>query len=120
MVAWAGLILFLSSRPVDDLPDVGFSMSDKLAHAAVYGVLGALVARALCRPGVGVAVVAVACVAAFGLFDEWSQSFSPGREPDLADAVADTIGAAAGYAAVLRYYRGRWRRSSGPSATSTR
>lgn len=113
---WAGLILWFSAQPADDLPDVGFAVPDKLVHGAIYAVLGALVARALRRPGVAALLCAVAVIAGFGLFDEWTQSFSPGRQPDLADALADTLGAATGY---LGYYLRPWR-SSGPSATSTR
>lgn len=110
-VAWAGIILFLSAQPARRLPDVGFRFSDKLVHAAVYAVLGALVARALARtrrPLTAVAAaVAVAVVAGFGLFDEWTQSFSPGRSPDLIDAVADAVGATAGFLLAMRYHRGR-------------
>ena len=113
---WAAVILWFSSQPADDLPDVGFQVPDKLVHAAIYALLGALVARALRRRGLAVALAAVAAIAAFGLFDEWTQSFSPGRTPDLRDALADTLGAAAGY---LGYALRPWR-SSGRSATSTR
>jgi VanZ family protein len=119
VVLWAALILWFSAQPADDLPDVGFQVPDKLVHASIYAVLGALVARALRRRGAVVALAAIAAIAAFGLFDEWTQHFSPGRQPDLADALADTLGAAAGYLAAMRYYRRPWR-SSGPSATSTR
>jgi VanZ family protein len=119
VLAWAGLILWFSAQPADDLPDVGFRVPDKLVHGAIYAVLGALVARALRRPRLLPALLSIAAIAGFGLFDEWTQSFSPGRMPDLMDALADTIGAAAGTLAVIGYARRRWR-SSGRSATSTR
>lgn len=100
-VLWAGLILWFSAQPADELPDVGFTISDKLVHATIYALLGVLVARPLGRRGAVTALCAIAAIAGFGLFDEWTQSFSPGRQPDLADAVADALGAAAGY---LGYY----------------
>ncbi|HLU67773.1 MAG TPA: VanZ family protein [Kofleriaceae bacterium] len=108
--AWAALILFLSSRPSDQIPQTGFTGADKLVHAGVYAILGALVARGLVRSGRrGLGVVAVAALAAgaFGLLDEWTQSFTPGRYPDLADAAADLVGATAGALAAVRYHRRR-------------
>lgn len=101
---WAGLILLLSAQPSSRLPPSGIPGADKLVHAAIYAVLGALVARAALGAGIrrGVALIlAAGGAAAFGLFDEWTQQFSAGRFPDLADAGADTVGAVLGAGLVL-------------------
>ena len=57
--------------------------------------------------GITLVVAAIAAIGVFGLVDEWSQSFSPGRRPDLADALADVVGATAGFLLAMRYTRRR-------------
>jgi VanZ family protein len=90
-VALAGLIFAASSRP--QLVDVGaWPGGDKAVHFLVYGLLGVL----CCRLGRGprAAVLAVLVTSAYGAGDEWHQSFVPTRAAELADWVADTLGAA--------------------------
>jgi hypothetical protein len=108
---WAALIFVASSIPGSALaggPAWGF---DKVVHAIEYGVLGALLTRALIiAPGLTPAVAAVcgaALGAIYGVTDEWHQSFVPGRFPSLGDVVADTLGSAAGAGVVF------WRRKEG-------
>ena len=64
---------------------------DKAAHFSIYGLLATLVARA------GFPERrrwwAILIVSLFGLTDEWHQSFTPGRSVEIADWVADTLGA---------------------------
>jgi len=103
-VAVAGLIFLASSR--SHLVSSGVPQGDKVAHFAVYGLLGTLV----CRLGRGwrAAVWAVVAASAFGVSDEWHQSFVPGRSTEVADWVADTLGAAVAvglYAGWGRYRR---------------
>lgn len=82
----AGLIFVASGRGEVAAPDViGI---DKVAHFAVFGLLGTLVVRTGCRPW-----VAVLLVSGYGFADEWRQSFTPGRMVEVADWVADTLGA---------------------------
>jgi VanZ family protein len=93
------LVIFAaSSRPrvpyQEDVPDW-------ISHPAVYLVLAWLACRAF---GAGVpsggplaAVVFAFCVA-YGISDEWHQSFVPGRTADPWDVVKDAIGAAGGIA----------------------
>jgi hypothetical protein len=109
LALWAGGILLLSAQPADELPASWFPFEDKLVHAAVYAVLGALAARAAARAGVGrgAAVLALVGACAFGLLDEWTQRFSPGRTPSLGDWAADGIGALAGFLLLVRYHRRR-------------
>jgi VanZ family protein len=92
-LAWAAIVLTLTSIPNPQLPDV--PGGDKVAHAMMYGVLGVLVAYALAprrRRAVwlGVAFVVTAAVAAV---DEMHQRYIPGRTESVADWVADVGGA---------------------------
>ena len=91
------LIFLLSHQPGDDLPPF-FPLFDKIAHFSIYGLLAATVIGA-CRPEVrqrrpgAVVLAAVLCCLAYGISDEFHQSFIPGRSPSAADVVADTFGA---------------------------
>jgi len=99
-LAYAGIIFALSAQsdPLSFLPR-GIFLHDKLLHATEYAVLGGLLVPALraagLRPSAAV-VAAVVIASAFGATDEFHQSFVPGRSADVADWVADTIGAAVG------------------------
>jgi VanZ family protein len=102
VAAYLGLIFYLSSRP-----QVGWAREypDKLLHALEYMALALLLARAL-NDGLARSVPArrlllawVLCLA-YGLSDEFHQSFVPSRTSDWHDAAADSAGAAAGLAAL--------------------
>ena len=75
VVAWAALIFAFSS-----VPDLGTGLGGwdlvlrKLAHAAEYAVLGALLVRATGRAGLAFALGAL-----YAVSDEVHQSFVPGR-----------------------------------------
>lgn len=108
-IAWpfvvAALIFFASSQSTVAAPKIT-EIDDKLAHFAVYGLLATLV----CRIGSGwrAALCSLIVVSAFGATDEWHQSFVPGREADVGDWIADTLGAAIAvgfYAGCARYRR---------------
>lgn len=92
-VAWMLLLFLLSSQgdfgePLA-LPD--WLPIDKLVHAALYGVLAALLYQAGLGPFAAVAVAGL-----YGVTDEFHQMFVPGRFPDLFDWLADVTGAALG------------------------
>lgn len=113
-IAWAALIFLLShqSQPVGRV--TLFPHADKLAHAAAFGILAGLTARAVRGAGWGAARILLAAVVAaslYGAIDEWHQSFVPGRDPDPWDWVADTVGALAGAAAVVGLPRRKSRAS---------
>jgi VanZ family protein len=78
---------------------------DKVAHFGVFGLLALLVLRTGFPPRR--AWVAVALVSAFGLTDEWHQSFTPGRFVEVADWVADTLGAIVAVTVYIRWPRAR-------------
>ncbi len=92
-VCWALLVLTLTSIPNPSVPSV--PGGDKAAHAIMYGVLGGLAAFALVgirRPVLAHAAALVG-IAALAALDEWHQLYIPGRSADVADWMADVIGA---------------------------
>lgn len=94
-------IFVLSAQPT--LPEVG--VSDKQAHALAYGALAAFIYRALAGgTWIGLtptrALWSVLTATAYGISDEWHQSFVPGRSTDVRDVAADASGAALAVLAV--------------------
>ena len=76
-------------------------LSEANAHGIVYAVLGALILRGVAggrwgRVTIRRAIGAVALTAAYGITDEWHQSFVPARMAELQDIIADTVGAGIG------------------------
>jgi len=92
VLAWAALIFALSS-----VPDLGTGLGGwdlalrKLAHAAEYAVLGALLMRAMGRGGLAFALGAL-----YAVSDEIHQSLVPGRMGAPLDVAIDAIGVALG------------------------
>jgi len=107
-LGWAGVLWYLSDQPGLDVPPL-FPMQDKFMHLGAYAVLGALTmaSRPLDRPAthrneyIGVSLVA----GAYGILDEFHQSFVPGRDADVFDVLADFSGVLIGAAAVLWLWR---------------
>jgi VanZ family protein len=91
-------IYFVSALPSAPLPP---AVPDTSAHLLAYLGLAVLATRAAAG-GLGAvvtaraALLALAIAAGYGAFDEWHQSFVPGRFPDLRDWYADAIGAMIG------------------------
>ena len=76
--------------------DFGFDFQDKLYHAGAYFVMGVLAwlsFKHLTSSSIMLALLSIAFCSLYGLSDEWHQSFVAGRESDITDWVADTIGA---------------------------
>lgn len=96
VVAWMGLIFFLSAQST--LPDLSggrVELQDVAGHFVVYAVLALLWRWALAgvgvrRPGTWALVLSVL----YGLSDEFHQGFVPGRNPDILDLLTDAAGAA--------------------------
>ena len=91
---YCSLIYLLSDQPVLPVPHV-FDMQDKLIHAAAYAVMAWLFWHAARRhiSGKLLAVVTLLFCSFYGFSDEWHQSFIEGRQADVYDWLADTIGA---------------------------
>ena len=106
---WGPVVVYLAvifiGSSFSKLPDLPGGVSDKVAHAAEYAVLGLLLTRALAAPSwlpasLPYAAIAVVLAGLYGLSDEWHQRFVPGRDFDLMDLAADVAGAAAAAAAL--------------------
>jgi len=96
------LAIFIASSQTDpQLPD---QVSDKTGHGVAYATLATFATRAFAGGlpaviGPGVAARAWLLSVAYGSTDEFHQSFTPGRTPDIADVYADAIGACLGVVA---------------------
>jgi VanZ family protein len=102
VVAWAAVIFAFSS-----IPSLGTGLGTwdlvlrKLAHTTEYAILGALLVRALRRPGLAVALGAL-----YAVSDEVHQSLVRGRHGAWYDVLIDTVGVTIG---VLVWQRARRR-----------
>ena len=97
LVAAVGALLLtlaiLIGGRVPDAVQLMAQFSDKVMHALAYGVLAGFWCVAL---GGRHRTAAIAAAVATGLLDEWLQRSLPGRQADVADLVADAIGATIG------------------------
>lgn len=94
---YAGLIFFYSSMSQPPLRPV-ILHGDKLLHLAEYAVFGYLIARAAKNSSsvklkAYFRIFAVGVAFAYGLSDEFHQSFVPGRQVEILDIFADGFGA---------------------------
>jgi VanZ family protein len=115
VLAWAGVIFTLSAQPGSRLPG-GWSVQ---GHFGVYAVLGVLLWLALGGRSAGVRgiVLAIVIASAYGITDEFHQSFVPQRTPDVFDWATDTVGAAVGVM-LAWYFAGALERRRARPATS--
>jgi VanZ family protein len=109
---WAPVAVYMAAifgaSSISEPPGVPGGPSDKILHAAVYAVLGALLVRALAGGLTGRVTARTALLAAFiasgyGITDEVHQYFVPLRNMDAVDVLADAAGA--GAAALALYVR---------------
>lgn len=99
---WMAIIYRLSSTPPGGhkLP-----LPDYVLHFAAYSMLGALLFRAAGGARRGF-ILALLAGSAYGLSDEFHQSFIPGRDPSGLDWLTDTLGSA--LLPLLLYKLGSW------------
>ncbi len=90
---YSGIIFYASSLP-DLKPPLEIKNVDKIIHVFEYFPFGFLLARAFLQqwPAVKLWQVVTICSLLYGISDEYHQSFVPGREAGVIDAIADTIG----------------------------
>ena len=114
-LVWAAVIFGLSSIPGPQFPLPARNL-DKLVHAAIFGVLGALCWRAMNATFLRgaaqwrVVLLAVVLTTLYGLADEMHQMFVPRRSPDPNDVLADALGGFAGALLCVAFVAHRRRR----------
>ncbi len=105
LLGYCGLIFFLSHQPSLPAPML-FSHQDKLIHATAYAVMGFLAWRVftdLNQPKWLVAMISIAFCSLYGVSDEFHQSFIDGRDADVWDWLADTVGASLMVFVLMKY-----------------
>ncbi len=114
--AIALMVAIFGASSVSDLQAQPAGLSDKTVHALVYGLLGALVLRAVARAEwAGVTIVAALAAGLisglYGVTDELHQGFVPGRSTEALDMVADAAGASGAAGAIWAWsiIRTSWR-----------
>lgn len=113
LLAWMGMIFYLSSQP--DLPGPPdpwlATLVTNLGHFVTYAILALWWWRALRRipalsgagePGKVVLFLAFLAAALYAASDEFHQSFVPGRTASLPDLLVDAAGAAAALGLIWR------------------
>jgi VanZ family protein len=95
---WA-LMFVATHLPAKQVPGGVSPKYDKIEHLTGFALLGVL----LCTIGalrgsqvIWICTTVLAIVALYGIIDELTQSFSPGRTPDLRDWQFNMFGAAIG------------------------
>ncbi|MFN3190810.1 MAG: VanZ family protein [Aureliella sp.] len=106
-VYWVGICV-ATHLPSKALP--GLKVSDKLCHAIAFAGLAFLMAWAIpaareTSSRVRHALLVLGLVIAYGIIDENTQRFIPGRHCDIWDMAADTVGTIIGLSCYvgLRY-----------------
>ena len=100
-IVWAVVIYSFSSNPTVKTSEIHWQdfVIKKSAHVVEYFIFSLLLYRAIKKSQLKMEnknIILLVIVVAFlyGLSDEFHQSFTPGREPHLRDALIDTGGSA--------------------------
>ena len=104
---WFMLLFFLSGQSSVGPKIDTFKHSDKVLHAIYFtnGTAALVMGLMLLRPGMErrrLFLIGVVASLLIGAFDEWHQTFTPGRSGnDLGDLAADVVGGVLGFFVVL-------------------
>ncbi len=106
--AWGFLIWMLSTAQAGTVPEIGFPGADKLAHAAAFAVLAALLARTLqgecpARPIWLIMAASVLLAGRYGVVSECSQVYVLTRSFEHGDIIANLFGSFIGVVAWRHY-----------------
>lgn len=95
---WAALIFLASSRSASPIPYIPIPHADKGIHFIEFAVLCYLICWAREPSGRDIKkslLLAILLTSAYGASDEYHQSYTPERLPEIGDWIADTLGAVA-------------------------
>ncbi len=111
-LAYAAVILIISSIPDLSAPELGFKNQDKLYHFIEYGVFSVFLFFSLLNSSrdflkKNVLIISIFIGASFAVLDEIHQRFIPGRSADILDFAADFLGVALIQLVFWVYYRKR-------------
>lgn len=106
---WAGVIFAFSTLEVKPAAQIYWQdfIVKKTAHLVEYSILFTLLYRAFTNTTKfskkQAALISFFIIVAYGISDEYHQSFTPGREPKLRDVGFDAAGGLLAYLAIWRY-----------------
>ncbi len=118
-------LIFQNSAAPDPLPvEVTVPFNDKFAHAVMFGGLCALVSMGMSRPPrkvsfAALVVLPVLFTTAYGLTDEIHQLYVPQRSFELADLLADFLGACIAQTVLVLHWKRAWNRRPSEAANQT-
>ncbi len=95
LIFYCSFIFWLSSKPSIPAPML-FEHQDKIFHMGAYFIMGLLAWNffvQFAKTQTFVFKISLCFCSCFGISDEWHQYFVPGRDADLLDWLADTLGA---------------------------
>lgn len=107
IIIFCAVIFYQSSKPSPQEMPSFFGM-DKLLHFTAYGLLGAMMMRAIgasfpAQPTWRLILFSIMAASLYGVGDEIHQSFVIFRDGDVFDAIADLCGSVAGVLVYQRY-----------------
>ena len=96
VIIWTIIVLYLTWWPQIEIPDIGIEYKDKVAHVAVFCILGLFVSRSRFKNEINRLQKAVKDTmlycSLFAIFDEAMQGVIPGRAADVWDGLANITG----------------------------
>ena len=85
-------IFWLSDQASLNVP-MWFPHQDKIYHAGAYFIMAVFAWRTFRHAFSRAWIISLLFCSLYGLSDEWHQSFVVGRDADISDWLADTLGA---------------------------
>lgn len=95
LLLYCGMIFYLSSQPSLHTPLL-FPQQDKLFHMGAYSIMAFCAWRSFRHLPVeskSTLYLSILFSSLYGVSDEWHQAYVPGRSSEIADWVADSLGA---------------------------
>ena len=103
------LILFLTSHPTLEAPNLGLVWQDKIYHFMAYFGFGLTLARAVSKNSYSKFIAGIRKIVligiCFAIFDEAHQILIPSRNADIWDALADSVGILSATGAFFAFLR---------------